>query len=166
MSFLGPPGGLASKPVSSSTEHSAPLVLGNQELSPTNKSQAGAFSSASPLPTPPPLTIPRSFSIPFSNKRGMAVHVAKPLESPQRSVKAEEVVSPPLTPISLSNIKLLSTVSEVDSHSGQIKGSFSPWWLVIDYNVNSALHNFVIRMIPVSCIFLENEYYISRLSNF
>ncbi|CAL5380048.1 unnamed protein product [Camellia sinensis] len=145
-----PPGGLASKPVSSSTEHSAPLVLRNQELSPTNKSQAGAFSSASPLPTPPPLTIPRSFSIPFSNKRGMAVHVAKPLESPQRPVKAEEVVSPPLTPISLSNIKLLSTVSEVDSHSGQIKGSFSPWWLVIDCNVNSALHNFVIRMIPVS----------------
>ncbi|KAL7232839.1 hypothetical protein ACSBR2_010781 [Camellia fascicularis] len=117
-----PPCGLASKPASSSTEHSAPLVLRNQELSPTNKSQAGAFSSASPLPTPPPLTIPRSFSIPFSNKRGMAVHVAKPLESPQHPVKAEEVVSPPLTPISLSNIKLLSTVSEVDSHSGQIKG--------------------------------------------
>ncbi|CAL5368639.1 unnamed protein product [Camellia sinensis] len=120
-----PPGGLASKPASSSTEHSAPLVLRNQELSPTNKSQAGAFSSASPLPTPPPLTIPRSFSIPFSNKRGITVHVAKPLESPQHPVKAEEVVSPPLTPISLSNIKLLSTVSEVDSHSGQIKVSES-----------------------------------------
>ncbi|GMP29748.1 hypothetical protein CsSME_00004728 [Camellia sinensis var. sinensis] len=140
-----PPGGLASKPASSSIEHSAPLVLRNQELSPTNKSQAGAFSSASPLPTPPPLTIPRSFSIPFSNKRGITVHVAKPLESSQHPVKAEEVVSPPLTPISLSNIKLLSTVSEVDSHSGQIKGSATK---VADVDLALAVKNKAIDISP------------------
>ncbi|GFY87138.1 hydroxyproline-rich glycoprotein family protein [Actinidia rufa] len=115
-----PPGGLASKPVSSSTGHSAPLVFRNQELSPTNKSPAGAFSTASRLPTPP-LTIPRCFSIPSSNQRATARPVAKLLGCPELPEKTEEVTSPPLTPMSLSNNKLLSTASEVASHSGQIK---------------------------------------------
>ncbi|PSS30309.1 BAR domain protein [Actinidia chinensis var. chinensis] len=116
-----PPGGLASKPVSSSTGHSAPLVFRNQELSPTNKSPAGAFSTASRLPTPP-LTIPRCFSIPSSNQRATVRPVAKLLGCPELPEKTEEVTSPPLTPMSLSNNKLLSTASEVASHSGQIKG--------------------------------------------
>ncbi|XP_057491037.1 uncharacterized protein At2g33490-like isoform X2 [Actinidia eriantha] len=107
-----PPGSLASKPVSSSTGHSAPLVFRNQELSPTNKSPAGAFSTASRLPTPP-LTIPRCFSIPSSNQRATARPVAKRLGCPEPPEKTEEVTSPPLTPMSLSNNKLLSTVSEV-----------------------------------------------------
>ncbi|XP_052196578.1 uncharacterized protein At2g33490-like isoform X2 [Diospyros lotus] len=117
-----PPAGLASKPVSSSSGHSAPLAFRNQELSPTNKSPKGAFYTASRLPTPPSI-VPRSFSIPSSNQRTMALHVAKLVESPQLPDKAEEVTSPPLTPISLSNVKLLSTVSEVAApHSGQIRG--------------------------------------------
>ncbi|XAR52039.1 hypothetical protein NMG60_11006885 [Bertholletia excelsa] len=112
-----PPGGLTCKPISSSSGHSAPLV------SPTNKKiPAGSLINASPLPAPPPLTVPRSFSIPASNQRAMALHVSKLLESPQLPDKTEEVASPPLTPISLSNIKLLSPVSEVASHSEQIKG--------------------------------------------
>ncbi|XP_028112977.1 uncharacterized protein At2g33490-like isoform X3 [Camellia sinensis] len=84
-----PPGGLTSKPVSSSIRHSAPLIFRNQEVSQTNKSPAGAFSAASTLPTPP-LVVPRSFSIPSSNQRAMALHVAKLLESPQPPEKAEE----------------------------------------------------------------------------
>lgn len=109
-----PPAAFASKPVSSSSGHSAPLAFRNQELSPTNKGPTGAFSSASPLPTPP-LTIPRCFSIPSTNQRAASLHVA--------SGKAEELASPPLTPISLSNIKPLSTVSAVASHSGKIQGN-------------------------------------------
>lgn len=106
-----PPSAFASKPVSSSSGHSAPLAFRNQELSPKNKGPTGAFSSASPLPTPP-LTIPRSFSIPSINQRAAALHVA--------SGKAEEVSSPPLTPIALSHMRPLSTVSAVASHSGKI----------------------------------------------
>ncbi|KAH0973063.1 hypothetical protein GBA52_025219 [Prunus armeniaca] len=51
----------------------------------------------------------------------MALHVARHLESPQVPGKAEEVASPPLTPISLSNLKPVSTVSEVASHSSPIR---------------------------------------------
>ncbi|PQP94446.1 uncharacterized protein Pyn_35354 [Prunus yedoensis var. nudiflora] len=43
------------------------------------------------------------------------------LESPQVPGKAEEVASPPLTPISLSNLKPVSNVSEVASHSSPIR---------------------------------------------
>ncbi|KAA8530072.1 hypothetical protein F0562_004781 [Nyssa sinensis] len=120
-----PPVSLASKQASSSglTGHSAPLIFRNQEVSPTNKSSSVAINMASPLP-PPPLTVPRSFSIPSSNQRATARQVAKLLETPQIPDKAEEVASPPLTPISLSN-KPLPTVSEVTSHSGPIRGFIS-----------------------------------------
>ncbi|KAA8548268.1 hypothetical protein F0562_004471 [Nyssa sinensis] len=116
-----PPGSLASKPANSSglIGHSAPLVFRNQEFSPTNKSASVAPNMASPLP-PPPFTVPRSFSIPSSNQRAMALHVSKLLETPQVPDKTEGA-SPPLTPISLSNNKPLSTVLQVASHSGQIR---------------------------------------------
>lgn len=115
-----PPSSFSAKPAASAFfGHSAPLFFKNQELSVTNKSPTTAASAPSPLP-PPPLTVPRSFSIPSSNQRAMALHVAKLLESPQIPSKAEEVASPPLTPISLSNMKSLSTVSELASNSGQI----------------------------------------------
>ncbi|XP_059639139.1 uncharacterized protein At2g33490-like isoform X2 [Cornus florida] len=118
-----PPCSLASKPTTSSglIGHSAPLVFRNQELSPTNRNPSVALNVASPLPAPP-LTVCRSFSIPSSNQRAIALNVAKPLEMPQISEKTEKVASPPLTPISLSNVKPLSIVSEVSSHSGQIRG--------------------------------------------
>ncbi|XP_060193100.1 uncharacterized protein At2g33490-like [Lycium barbarum] len=107
-----PPGLLASKPSSSTAfGHSAPLVNRNQETSPTNQSPVLASNTGSPLPLPP-LTIPRSFSIPSNNQRAMALHVAQLLESPQRKGKGDGMCSPPLTPISISNA----------SNSGQIRG--------------------------------------------
>ncbi|KAL4577078.1 hypothetical protein LXL04_013180 [Taraxacum kok-saghyz] len=63
---------------------SGPLFIKKQERSPPSKSPVG-----SPLP-PPPLVVPRSFSIHSSNPSAM--------ESPR-------VSSPPLTPILLSNFK-------------------------------------------------------------
>ncbi|CAK9175154.1 unnamed protein product [Ilex paraguariensis] len=116
-----PPGNLASKPAGSSgmIGHSVPLVFRNQDGTPTNKNPSLA-SNASSL-HPPPLIFPRSFSIPSSNQRAMAVRLSKLLESPQIPEKADEVASPPLTPISLSNMKSLVAVSEVAPDSRQIR---------------------------------------------
>ncbi|EXC29160.1 hypothetical protein L484_005672 [Morus notabilis] len=113
-----PPGSLVAKASRSPglVGHSAPLVLRNQEPNATNR-----INTASPLPTPP-LFVPRSFSIPSSSQREMALHVAKHFESPQVTNKAEDVVSPPLTPISLSNMNSVPTVSEVTSQSSPIQG--------------------------------------------
>ncbi|KAK4367340.1 hypothetical protein RND71_011132 [Anisodus tanguticus] len=107
-----PPGLLASKPSSSTAfGHSAPLINRYQETSPTNQSPVLVSNTGSPLPLPP-LTIPRSFSIPSNNQRAMALHVAQLLESPQRKGNGDVMCSPPLTPISISNA----------SNSGQIRG--------------------------------------------
>ncbi|XP_062151688.1 uncharacterized protein At2g33490 isoform X3 [Alnus glutinosa] len=113
-----PPGNLASKAAKSPglLGHSAPLTFRNQELSAMNKIPLETSSAASPLPTPP--FVPRSFSIPSSSQRAMAVHVGKLLDSPLAPDKAEDVASPPLTPISLTNIK----PNEMSSQSGQIRG--------------------------------------------
>ncbi|PON95436.1 Arfaptin domain/BAR domain containing protein [Trema orientale] len=112
-----PPGSLAVKASRSPglIGHSAPLVLRNQELNATNR-----INIASPLPTPP-LFVPRSFSIPSSSQREMALHVAKHFESPHGPNKAEDVASPPLTPVSLSNISQVPTVSGVTSQSSPIQ---------------------------------------------
>ncbi|XP_065865933.1 uncharacterized protein At2g33490-like isoform X2 [Euphorbia lathyris] len=117
-----PPGILATKTPKSaaSVGHSAPLVR-NPELSGTGKTSSSVTSLASPLPIPP-LIVPRSFSIPSSSQRAMTVHVSRTVESLKAPDKAEEVDSPPLTPISLANMKSASTVSESVSHSGQIRG--------------------------------------------
>ncbi|KAG7981570.1 hypothetical protein I3843_04G002800 [Carya illinoinensis] len=95
-----PPG---SKPAMSSglLGHSASVAFRNQEPSGINKIPLEASIAASPLPIPP-LVVPRSFSIPSSSQRAMAIHVAKLLDSPQVPGKAKEVASPPLTPVSLS----------------------------------------------------------------
>ncbi|KAK2968784.1 hypothetical protein RJ640_028177 [Escallonia rubra] len=116
-----PPASSGSKPASSSgvVGHSGPLIFRNQELSPTNRNPVQASHTASRLPAPPS-TVSRSFSIPSSNQRAMALHVSKLLESPQ--VPDREVASPPLTPISISNTQSLSTVAEVVSGSGQLRG--------------------------------------------
>lgn len=99
-----PPGKLAAKSAKSPgiLGHSAPLAFRNQDLSGMNKIPFEASSGASPLPTPPIMMVSRSFSIPSSSQRTMAIHVTKLLDSPQVPGKAEEVASPPLTPISLS----------------------------------------------------------------
>ena len=116
-----PPGSLAVKASRSPSlvGHSAPLVLRNQEINATNR-----ITVASPLPTPP-LVVHRSYSIPSSSQREMALHVAKHFESPHGPNKAEDVTSPPLTPISLSNINSVPTVSEVTSQSSPIQGEHS-----------------------------------------
>ncbi|GLT57374.1 hypothetical protein SLA2020_303520 [Shorea laevis] len=117
-----PPGNLASKAAKSPglLGHSAPLAFRNQELSAMNKFPLEASSVASPLPAPP--FVSRSFSIPSSSQRAMAIHVGKLLGSPLAPDKAEDVASPPLTPISLTSIKPASTHNEMSSQSGQIRG--------------------------------------------
>ncbi|KAJ4974130.1 hypothetical protein NE237_007304 [Protea cynaroides] len=98
-------------PISSATKstrpsglvgYSAPLFPRSQEQSPTNKTPALTSNSASPLPMPP-LTVSRSFSIPSSNPRAMALQETRLLEAPQNPEKVEEFASPPLTPITLTN---------------------------------------------------------------
>ncbi|KAF8013087.1 hypothetical protein BT93_I1073 [Corymbia citriodora subsp. variegata] len=112
-----PPGNLAMKPVKSPgfIGHSAPLVPRNLEGSANSRIP----SAASPLP-PPPLNMPRSFSIPSSSQRAIGINVAKTAESQQLLEKVEEASSPPLTPISLVDIKPVSTVAAY--RPGTIRG--------------------------------------------
>ncbi|KAB5520899.1 hypothetical protein DKX38_025218 [Salix brachista] len=116
-----PPGNLAAKAVKPLVPigHSAPLSR-NPELAGTNKISTGAANLASPLP-PPPLIVPRSFSIPSSSQRALTVHDSKLLDSSQVSYKPGEVNSPPLTPISLANMRPAPAISEPVPHSGQIR---------------------------------------------
>lgn len=102
-----PPGIVSSKPTTSAASSglSGPLGLKNPEFSVENKSTTAASNTASPLPTPP-LTVPRSFSIPSSHYRTKA-NVAKLLESPQ--LHERDIASPPLTPISLANANAVLT---------------------------------------------------------
>lgn len=94
-----PPGSSASK---SANRYSNPLVVSNP---------------GSSLPSRH-LTVSRSFSIPSSDHRTMALNEAKLADSP--IMKDNTVVSsPPLSPISVSNI---STLSVVGTSSGQIRG--------------------------------------------
>lgn len=99
--------------------HSAPLVPRNQELS--GKMASTTTITASPLPIPPS-TVSRSFSIPSSSQRAKALHVAKLLEDSQNPGRPEDVVSPPLTPISFANIRPAPATSEMVTQSGQNKG--------------------------------------------
>ncbi|XP_061948052.1 uncharacterized protein At2g33490-like isoform X2 [Populus nigra] len=117
-----PPGNLAAKAAKSlgPIGHSAPLVR-NPELSGTNKISSRAANLASPLPTPP-LMVPTSFSIPSISPRTMTVHVSKLLDSSQLLDKPGKVDSPPLTPISLTNMRQAAAISESILHSGQIRG--------------------------------------------
>ncbi|GER47516.1 hydroxyproline-rich glycoprotein family protein [Striga asiatica] len=65
----------------------------------------GVFRVGSPLPLPQ-LTVSRSFSIPSSSQRVRAFHSGKLLESSQLVRRGDEAgASPPLTPMSLSNLK-------------------------------------------------------------
>nr|XP_043634932.1 uncharacterized protein At2g33490-like [Erigeron canadensis] len=78
--------------------YSGPLLRKNQETTLPNKSSI----IASPLP-PPPLVVSRSFSVHSSNPSAM---VERRFESLQiTGARHEEVSSPPLTPILLSNMK-------------------------------------------------------------
>ncbi|KMT09642.1 hypothetical protein BVRB_6g130940 [Beta vulgaris subsp. vulgaris] len=97
-----PPGIVSSKPTTSSASSglSGPLGSKNSDFPVENKSISTASNTASPLPIPP-LTVPRSFSIPSSHYRAKALNVTKLLESPQLHEK--DISSPPLTPMSFAN---------------------------------------------------------------
>ncbi|PON51893.1 hypothetical protein PanWU01x14_213060 [Parasponia andersonii] len=77
--------------------HSAPLVSRAQVHS------SKKMVTKSPLPRPPQ-AISRSLSIPSSDTRVVDLHVSKPMEVPLNSLIAEQLASPPLSPITLSNM--------------------------------------------------------------
>ncbi|KAK7267210.1 hypothetical protein RIF29_19875 [Crotalaria pallida] len=115
------PGNQSSKSLKSSQiGHSAPLLFRNPERLATNKIPSVLSSAASPLPAPP-LVVSRSFSIPSSSQRAMALHVAKFLDTPQVPERIEEAASPPLTSISLSDIKRAASLSDPASRSSEIR---------------------------------------------
>ncbi|KAL2907062.1 hypothetical protein RDABS01_005772 [Bienertia sinuspersici] len=102
-----PPGVVSSKPTTSSAPR-------NSDTPVDNKSISTASNTASPLPIPP-LTVPRSFSIPSSHYRSKALSVTKLVEAPQLHEK--DVASPPLTPISLANANAVLTSPRTGTHS-------------------------------------------------
>ncbi|KDP23289.1 hypothetical protein JCGZ_23122 [Jatropha curcas] len=112
-----------SKSVSKSTRpmnlvgHSAPLVHKGQ-MHHTGTTLVPKV--ASPLPVPSQ-AITRSFSIPSHSPRAMELN--RPEETAQNLEMAEEMSSPPLTPISLSNIRPSLTVSENVNQTIQIRGA-------------------------------------------
>ncbi|XP_039045669.1 uncharacterized protein At2g33490-like [Hibiscus syriacus] len=112
-----PPDSLAAKSAKppSLVGHYASLMSRNQELSASHIPPLAA-SGASRLPTPP-LIVPRSFSMPSRNQRASANHFSGLLEAPQVPDKDGEVALPLLTPI-----KPIPGVSEMASHSDQIRG--------------------------------------------
>ncbi|XP_034684682.1 uncharacterized protein At2g33490-like isoform X3 [Vitis riparia] len=109
-----PPSSLTLKPSrpSSLIGHSAPLVASGPNLSATNKLVVSSTASRLPLPLQ---AVPRSFSTPSSGQKLKIPRVSGPSEAPQNSEMAENVTSPPLTPISLSNIQPASTSSVNDT---------------------------------------------------
>ncbi|KAE8716475.1 somatic embryoproteinsis receptor kinase 1-like [Hibiscus syriacus] len=86
--------------------YSGPLMPRGQVLPATNKSTVS--KTATPLPQPPDV-VTRSFSIPSFSRRMMSLPVSKPLETANNSGMSEDLASPPLTPISLSQIHPTST---------------------------------------------------------
>ncbi|KAJ6837296.1 uncharacterized protein M6B38_122145 [Iris pallida] len=101
--------------------HSAPLVYRGSELQKTGKISSITPHTASPLPTPP-ATVHRSFSIPSRSGRLPMSPVAKFLETSSNSYMTEEVASPPLTPITLTNTRTLSPASESVARSAKARG--------------------------------------------
>jgi hypothetical protein len=91
--------------------HSAPLLPKGHMLPGTSKTSASNVESQ--LPTPSQV-VPRSFSIPSSRHRVMVA---------QNSGIVENVASPPLTPISLSNTQPSSTGSRIVNQTVQIRGN-------------------------------------------
>ncbi|XP_011020831.1 PREDICTED: uncharacterized protein At2g33490-like [Populus euphratica] len=91
--------------------HSAPLFPKGHMLPGTSKMSTSNVESQ--LPTPSQV-VPRSFSIPSSRHRVMVA---------QNSGIVENVASPPLTPLSLSNTQPSSTGSQIVNQTVQIRGA-------------------------------------------
>ncbi|XP_073130122.1 uncharacterized protein At2g33490 isoform X2 [Henckelia pumila] len=92
-----PPSHLAPKRTADRITQSGPIMSKSYELS---NARLVTTSAASALPMPP-LTLPRSYSIPAGGPKEMALRV--PLEGSQTSV-IKDVSSPPLTPIDMSRM--------------------------------------------------------------
>lgn len=84
--------------VTTNISHSSPLLPKGQELSGTHKL---TLSNASTLPKPPQ-TFNRSYSIPSRGQGEKESHDPKNVESPNFKI-TDDIVSPPVKPISLSN---------------------------------------------------------------
>ncbi|KAI0489338.1 hypothetical protein KFK09_029180 [Dendrobium nobile] len=89
---------------SSLVGHSGPLVPRSQGLYTTNRMLS---NTASPLPTPPSV-MARSFSIPSNGQRSGTLTVSNFLEAIHNPEAHEELSSPPLRRISLSNTQPLA----------------------------------------------------------
>uniref|UniRef100_A0A7N0T837 Hydroxyproline-rich glycoprotein family protein n=1 Tax=Kalanchoe fedtschenkoi TaxID=63787 RepID=A0A7N0T837_KALFE len=122
-----PPMGPASKTTISGSVgdigHSAPLIYKSTALHVMHRDRdsSGTSSSASPLPLPPP-SVTRSFSVPSSSGRAMALQAAKLLDHSNVQVNADGVASPPLTPISFACMMPVSPGYKVASPPSQIRG--------------------------------------------
>ncbi|XP_008791084.2 uncharacterized protein At2g33490 [Phoenix dactylifera] len=96
--------------------YSGPLISRSQVRVATSRIPSNASPTASPLPAPPgPMS--RSFSIPSGGHRKPILPVTKLLEAPHNPDLTEEVTSPPLTPISLTNIHPASEASKPDTRA-------------------------------------------------
>ena len=126
--------------------HSAPLVYRGQELNKTSKTAPIASHAASPLPTPP-AAVHRSFSIP--SRRTPVSLVAKFLEDPHNTCLNEDVASPPLTPISLTNIRPASQASDLVTQATKAKGKLQ----FMEHAASFICFNYVlfVNCIKVSC---------------
>ena len=113
-----PPSIGSGKPTTSSSSGglSGPLLSKNSEFPMKSKNVSASSNSASPLPIPP-LTVPRSFSIPSSHYRAKSLSVTKLAESSQ--VQEKDMASPPLTPISLASANVISSSSKAGTHSSE-----------------------------------------------
>ncbi|KAI3467782.1 hypothetical protein Pfo_024445 [Paulownia fortunei] len=95
-----PPAHLSARRPSNRSAHSGPLMSKSHELSTAFVSTTSTAASTLPMP-PQPLS--RSYSIPAGGPIEVALRV--PLEGSQNLKMAEDISSPPLTPISLPNIQ-------------------------------------------------------------
>ncbi|PIN23766.1 hypothetical protein CDL12_03509 [Handroanthus impetiginosus] len=95
-----PPAHLAAGRPSNRYAHSGPLISKTHDMSTAGVSVTS--TAASTLPTPPQ-ALPRSYSIPAGGSIEAALRV--PLEDSQNIKRADDISSPPLTPISLPNIQ-------------------------------------------------------------
>ncbi|XP_050223589.1 uncharacterized protein At2g33490 [Mercurialis annua] len=96
--------------------HSAPLVS-RGHMRPT-MGRSSVWNGASPLPVPSQ-AVTRSFSIPSSR----AMNLSKPLESVRSLEMIEDINSPPLTPILLSNAQPSTTGSPNVNQTIHIRGA-------------------------------------------
>ncbi|EYU28645.1 hypothetical protein MIMGU_mgv1a007091mg [Erythranthe guttata] len=87
--------------------HSGPLISKRNEMSTASVSTSTMSTTTSALPAPPQ-GLPRSYSIPAGGGL-MEVGLRVPLEGSQNMKMAEDIASPPLTPITLTNVQPTSS---------------------------------------------------------